>query len=136
MRLQHRREHEQSPDAVDDRGHGGEQLDGDADGTLEPHRRELGQEDGDAEADRDGEQQREEGGDQGAVDRRERPELVGDRVPDLAGEEGELEMRQRRPGAEQQRERHPAQEQEHEQSGRLRGRAEQALAQALPGGVS
>ena len=43
---------------------------------------------------------------------------------------------ERRPGARQQRERDAAQQQQHEQRGDQRGAPEQALAQALPDGVS
>ena len=48
--LQERREDEQAPDAVDDAGDAGQQLDGDADRPPEPVRAQLGEEDGDAEA--------------------------------------------------------------------------------------
>ena len=136
VRLQDGGQHEQAPDAVDDAGDGSQQLDRDPDRALEPHRGELGEEDGDAEAHRDRQQQRQEGGDERAVHRRERTVLVGDRVPDLAGEEAELEVRQRRPGAGQQRERDAAQQQQHEERGHQRRAAEQALAQALPDGVA
>ena len=69
-----RREDEQAPHAVDDAGHGGEQLDGGRHRPLEPGRAELRQEDRDAEgqrhADHKGDQrgrQRSDDGDPGAV---------------------------------------------------------------------
>ena len=49
--LQERREHEQAPDAVDDAGNAGQQLDRDADRPAQPERAQLGQEHRDAEPD-------------------------------------------------------------------------------------
>ena len=45
MLLQERREDEQAPDAVDDAGDAGQQLDGDADRPAQPQRAQLGEED-------------------------------------------------------------------------------------------
>ncbi len=50
--LQEGREHEQAPDAVDDAGDRGQQLDRDTDRSLEPGRRKLGEEDRDPETER------------------------------------------------------------------------------------
>ena len=65
---QDRAEHEQAPHAVDDRGHRREQLDRGAERALEPDRRQLGQEQRDAEAHRHGDDQRDQRGHQRAVD--------------------------------------------------------------------
>ena len=50
--LQERREYEQAPDAVDDAGNAGEQLDRDPDRPAQLHRTQLGQEHRDHEPDR------------------------------------------------------------------------------------
>ncbi len=93
MPLQHRREHEQSPDTEDDAGHRRQQLDRDADGPLQQRRTQFGQEQGDAETRRHRKQHGDQRGHHGAVNRRQRAELIGDRIPNLAGHEGEAEMR-------------------------------------------
>ena len=85
--LQERREDEQAPDAVDDARDAGEQLDRDADRAAEQHRAQFGQEHSDHQADRDRDQHRDEGSDERAVDRRERAEALGHRVPALVEEE-------------------------------------------------
>ena len=91
--LQDRREHEQAPDAEDDAWNGGQQLDGRADRALQHLAGNFGQEQGDAEADRYGDEHRDERGNQRAVDRRQRAVFIGDRVPDFPGNEPEPEMR-------------------------------------------
>ena len=89
--LQERREHEQAPDAVDDARNAGEQLDRDADRPAQPHRAQFGQEDRDQQADRHRDQHRDQRGDERAVDRRQRAELLGHRIPALADQEAEAE---------------------------------------------
>ena len=54
MGLQKGREDEHAPDAVDDRGNAGEKFDGDADRAAQGIGAEFGEEDGDAQADRHG----------------------------------------------------------------------------------
>ncbi len=55
VQLHEGHQHEQTPHAVDDRGHGGQQFNGDADRPAQPHRREFGQKIGNAEGNRHGE---------------------------------------------------------------------------------
>ena len=85
--LQKRRQHEQAPDAVDDARDRGQQLDHRAERPLQPDRAQFGDEQRDAERDRDADQHRDRRGDQRAVDRRQRAELLGDRVPGLGRRE-------------------------------------------------
>src|SRR5258708_1396155 len=77
--LQERREHEQAPYSVDDARDPRQHLDSDRDGTPQPQRAELGQEDRDQETDRHRDQHRQERGHDRAVDRRQRTELLRDR---------------------------------------------------------
>ena len=72
-------------------GNASEQLDGDADGAAQTLRADLGEKDGDAEADGNADQHGDEGREQRAVDGRQRAELLGDRIPALRGEEVEAE---------------------------------------------
>ena len=76
-----RREHEEAPHAVDDGGHGGEQFDRDAERAAERSRAGFGEEEGDAEADGPGDQQRKDGGDERAGDGGKRAVDLRDRVP-------------------------------------------------------
>src|SRR6266702_4774487 len=119
--LQQRRQYEQAPDAEDDARHGGQELDGHTHGPLEPRGRQLGEEDGNAETDRDGDDHGQERSHHRSVHRRQRAVLVGDRIPDLACQEGELEVRKGWPRAFEQRERDAAQQAEHEQCRNQRG---------------
>ncbi len=89
------REHEQSPHAVDDRRNRREQLDRGAERTLQRRRAHFGEEDRDAETDRNADQQRDGGRDERAVDRRERAELAGDGIPDVGDEKCRAELSQR-----------------------------------------
>ena len=69
---------------------------------LQPRRRELGDVDRDAERDRPGDEQREDGGVERAPDEGARAELARDRIPDLGLPElpAELPDRQRGVGVE------------------------------------
>ena len=67
-----RREDEQPPHAVDDARHGGEEFHGRADRLLQPGRRQLGEENSDPEADGNADDERDQGGRQGAGDSRPR----------------------------------------------------------------
>ena len=115
MLLEPGREDEKTPDAVDDAGNAGEQLDGDADGTAQRPRTNLGQEDRDADADWNGDEHRQNRGDECAVDRGQRAELLGDRIPGFRVEEGPTEMFDRRKRADDQREHHAGKNGQHEQ---------------------
>ena len=76
-----RRDHEEAPHAVDDRGDRREQFDRRAHRAPDPYRRQLGQEEGDAEGQRHGQDQRQNRRDERAIDRHRRAEHVANRVP-------------------------------------------------------
>ena len=67
--LHGRGEHADAPEAEDDRGHGGEQVDDVAEALREAARRVVRDEEGDAERERHGHEQREERGPDGAEER-------------------------------------------------------------------
>ena len=96
MALQERREHEQSPDPVNDARDAGEQLDRDADRLPQPLRAKFGQEESDHQPDRDRDQHGDKRGDKRSVDRRQSAEILRDRIPSIAGEEAKAESSQRR----------------------------------------
>ena len=80
--LRHERhDDEEAPHAVDDRGHGGEQFDGGADGAAQPGGRQFGQVEGDAERQRHREDHRQNRGDERAVNRNRGAEHLLHRVP-------------------------------------------------------
>ena len=87
-----RRDDEEAPHAVDDRGNRGEQLDRGADRTAQPDRREFGEVERDAEGHRHGEDQRQDGGDDGAVDRHRGAEHFLDGVPGGGNQEQRAEL--------------------------------------------
>jgi hypothetical protein len=130
--VQHRREHEQAPDSEDDAGNRRQEFHRDPDRALEHGRAQLGQEQRDAESGGYGKQHGDQRSDHRSVDRRQRTELIGDRIPDLAGDEGKSKVRQRRPGAAQERDGHSAQNQQHQQRRNESGRAENSLEEQLP----
>ena len=80
-------EHQQAPHAVDDRRHRGQQLDRGAQRPPQPARRQLGQEQRDAETDRHGDQHRDERTHQRAVDHHQTAVAVLHRVPLRAHQE-------------------------------------------------
>src|SRR5207247_3512159 len=87
-----RAEDEDPPQSVHDGRHRGEQFDDVCQRNSQPRRRKLGEEDRDAQADRDSEQEGERGGHQRPVHERDRPEdQRRDGVPDVAGQEPEAE---------------------------------------------
>ena len=94
--LQKWREDEQAPDAVDDTGNAGEQLDGYADRATQPHRAKLSQEQRDEQADGHRDQHRNKRGNDGAVYRRDRSEFLGDRIPNFFVKEAEAKRAQSR----------------------------------------
>ena len=95
--LQERREHEQAPDAVDDAGDAGEQLDSNADRAAEPHRAQFGEEQRDKQTDRHRDQHCDRRRDQRAVNRRDGTEFFCDRVPGVDEQEIQAEGPQRQP---------------------------------------
>ena len=131
VRLQERREDEKAPDAVDDRGDARQQFDGDADRPAQPVRAEFGEENRDAEADRNGDQHGDEGGDQRAVDRRQRAEFLGDRVPVVRDKKSESERSKRRKRADDQRDDHAAEHDEHHHRRGLRSNAVKTASPSL-----
>ena len=104
-----------SPHAVDDRRDRREQLDGRAERPLEPGRRELGEEKGDAEAHRHADQHGDERGHDRAEDRDQRAELLGDRVPFRRPEEARAVLRERDLAADHQRHQNSRQQAEDHQ---------------------
>ena len=73
----------------------------------------LGEKDRDAEADGNADQHGDEGGEQRAVDGRQRAEFLGDRIPAFRGEETETEGAPGRQGAVQQRDHDTGKQHEH-----------------------
>ena len=129
---QERPQHEEAPHAVDDRRNAGEQLDGDGDRPAQPLRAELGQEDRNAEADRNRDQHGDERRDQGAVDGTERAEhrlRLRGRRPALRPEELEAEGLHRRPRADDQREDDAAENAEDRERGEPRRPIENVVAE-------
>ena len=113
--LDKRRQHKKPPDPVDDAGDRGQKLDHRRQRALQPDRAQFGDEEGDPERHRDRDQHRDRRGDEGAVDRRQRTEFLGDRVPHIGDEETRTEGRQRRQRARDQRCEDAAEQQQHDQ---------------------
>ena len=132
VQLQKRREHKQAPDAVDDARNAGEQLDRGGDRPLERARAQLGNEDRDADGDRNADNHGNDRRDDGAVDRRERAELLGHRVPFFGGEKAEAERLERQPGAVDQGNDDAAQQQQHRDRRGARGVAQDRIPQRVP----
>ena len=91
-RANRRHEHEDAPQAVDDRRNRREQLGQEDERLPQPVRAELGDEDRDAERDRRRDEQRQDRRVERAPDERQRAELAGDRIPDLRAPEVEAEL--------------------------------------------
>jgi hypothetical protein len=91
VRLKPGCKHEQAPDAIDDAGDAGQQLNGGADGALQALRTNLGEKDCDAEADGNPDKHGDSRGDDRPVDRRQGTELLSDRVPFFCDQEVEAE---------------------------------------------
>ena len=126
------RENEQPPDAIDDAGHACEQFDGGADGALERPRAKLGEEYRDADTERHGDHHRQRGADDRAVDRRERAELFGDRIPVVRSEEVPAERFERQPRARDQRDHDADEDRDHDQRGAERHHTKARVAAAEP----
>ena len=98
LELAHERhQHEDAPEAVDDRRNRGQQLGQEHQRPAQPLRRELRDEDGDAERDRRRDEQRQDRRIQRAPDERPRAELAGHRIPGLGLPELPAELPDRQP---------------------------------------
>ena len=84
--------HENAPEPVDHARDGREQFDEEGHRPPHPHRRKLGQEDRHAERERHRDDEGQGGGDHGAENERQRPELPADRIPFARGEEAEPKL--------------------------------------------
>ncbi len=133
--LQHRCEHEQAPYAENDAGHRCQQFDRHADRAFQHRRAQFGQKQGNSEARRYRQRHGDQGGDHRAVDRRQRTVLIGDRIPNFTGNEGEAEVPRRRPGPAQQRDGHASQDEQHQNRSRKRPGPEDPLVNQLLCGV-
>src|SRR5271169_6025394 len=136
--LDERGEYEETPDAVNDAGDRRQQLDHRCERPLQPERADLGDEHRDPERNRNTDQHRDGRSDDGPVDRRERPELLGHRVPDFGEHEREPEGTQRRDRTLDQGDDDAAEDQQNEQCEEERQRtknrvADRAAALALRG---
>ncbi len=88
-RLQLGGEEEDAPQAVHDRGHGGEQLDQHRQRCAQAQRAQLGRVDRGGHRHRHADQQRQRGGDERSDQQRQRPEVFGADVPVVAEHEAE-----------------------------------------------
>ena len=86
-----RHQHEDAPQAVHDRGDCGEQFGEEHERRAQARGAELGDEDGNAERDRRGDEQRQDRRVERAPDERERAEIAGHRIPGGRGPESEAE---------------------------------------------
>ncbi len=93
--LEQRDEHEQAPQADDDARHRGDEVDQHRQGLGKPARRHLGEIGGGADADRDGEQEREECGNQRADDEDASPVDLPAVVPGSRPQEREAGVAER-----------------------------------------
>ena len=89
-----RHDDEEAPHAVDDRRNRCQQFDRGAHRTAEPGRRQLRQVKRDAEGNRHRQDQRQHGGDDGAVDRHHRAVVLLHRVPVVGGKKSKAELRE------------------------------------------
>src|SRR5579863_10257983 len=88
-------DHENSEQAIDDAGHGREQVDQERDSIAESSRRKLGQKDRRRQSQRHGDGKRHNRGDERAVNKRRSAVVIEDRVPDAGPEKAETEFRSR-----------------------------------------
>ncbi len=129
--LQDGRQDEQAPDAVDNARHRGQQFNRHADRPAQPARTGLRQEHRNAEAQRDRNQQRDQGSRDRAVNGSPCTKNFGDRVPVLAGHERPLEGRQGRPAAVHQRKDDAGEQYQYEDCRELGGNAKHAFGARL-----
>ncbi|MNE19509.1 hypothetical protein D3C80_1125960 [compost metagenome] len=106
-----RGEHEQAPHAINDTRDRRQQFNGDTQRAPQPVWCQLGQEQRNAEADGYGDNQCDQRGDDGTVDRYQGAKLLSRRVPFFGPQEGETEFLYARPGGEDQRNNNAAQQQ-------------------------
>ncbi|WP_460358893.1 hypothetical protein [Actinoallomurus acanthiterrae] len=106
-----RRKDKQAPHAVNDTWNGCQQLNGDTQRAFQPARRKLGQEQGDTETHRDGDQQRDKRGHQRTVDRHQRPVDIVRRIPLFGPQESQTKFLNARPGGDDQRDNNATQHQ-------------------------
>ncbi len=118
MELEPGREHEKTPDAVNDGGDAGQQLDGDADRAAERARAQFGEKNRHPDADRHGHEHGQERGHHGAVNRRQAAEHVGCRVPGVGDQKRKAERLDGGHGTDHQREDDPGKDQQNRQGGR------------------
>jgi hypothetical protein len=98
MFREQRREHEQTPDAIDDGRHARQQFDGGTQGPTQPNRTGFGKKQGDAEAHRHGDDQGDDRGHHRAVDGGQGAVLVFRHVPHVGPQEAGPECLQHRHG--------------------------------------
>src|SRR5712664_3780681 len=98
--LTHQRNNdEDTKEAIDDAGNGGEKINEKFERIGNPCRGELREKDGGTDAEGDGDDQRNGGRDEGAVNERQRTELAKDGIPDGGAEKIEAEFVPRKDGA-------------------------------------
>ena len=129
---QPRPEHQDAPQAVDHRRDGGQQVDEVRDRDPPPLRRQFGDEQGQAEADRDGDHQGDDRHDQRPVDERLGPEVAGGRIPPSRGDEAEALVAEGRHGLLGGGEEDEAEHDEDEEPGGQADPAERLVGQAGP----
>ncbi|SBT08426.1 hypothetical protein ACCAA_570034 [Candidatus Accumulibacter aalborgensis] len=110
-----RRKNEQTPDAVNDRWHTSEQFNRRAERAAQAGRTRFGEEQGDAEADRNGDQQRDHRGHHRTVDGGERTKLVVRHIPDVGPEKGWAGLPQHGHRLHRQGNQHARQRDEHDE---------------------
>ncbi|MNK86638.1 hypothetical protein D3C87_1065550 [compost metagenome] len=125
------REHEQAPDAVDDRWHAGQQLDSRAQRAAQPGRADFREEQGDAEADGKGDQQGDDRRHQGANDGDQGAVLVIDGVPFRGHDEMQAEGLEGRYRFHDQRNDDADQDDQHRQGEQHRHLVEHEILEAL-----
>ena len=116
------------PQSEDHAGDRRQQLDQDRHRTPDEAGGQLGEVDRDQDRRRGRDDQRDHRADERPVDERGGAELVGDRIPGLVADEGQAELRERRPGLVEDRLGDPHQQGEREQPGQPADRAERRLA--------
>src|SRR6218665_43999 len=129
-----RGKHEQAEHAVDDRRHRRQQFHGRAQRALQPYRAGFGQEQGDAEGQRHGDQQRNAGTDHGADDGDRGTEFFIEEDPFPAPPKLDAELVKRRPSVDEERDDDAQQRRQHQQRQTLRQPMEHHVLQALPPG--
>ncbi len=129
MDLEERRQHEQAPDAVDDRRNAGQEFDCDTDGTAQVLRAKFGEENRDPKSNRNRDQHGNDRSDDSAVNRRERPETLLHRVPFFGPDEADAEVIERGQRTFDQREYHAKQNEQHEGGRGARQQLEELVAE-------